>query len=135
METVIRTDTARSERGATLIEVVVALVVLAVGILAAGQLFPLGSRNQVQDRLLTSANYYAQEKIEQLGRVAWNDPDLAVGTHPATPEALGDGGVWRRRWTVEALPGQLSNLRKVTVIVNWNYLGTRSVSATTYIRR
>ena len=125
----------RSQRGATLIEVVVALVILSLGILAVGQLFPVGSRTQLQDRLMTSASYLAQEKLEQLGRLQWNDPELTLGTHPATPEPVGDSGAWRRTWTVEAMTGALSNLKKVTVTVSWTFRGPRSVSATTYLRR
>ena len=126
---------ARSQRGATLVETLVALTVLTIGILAVAQLFPAGARTQAQDRMMTSGNYYAQEKLEQLGRLPWADPELTLGTHPATPEPVGDSGAWRRSWQVEAMPGQLANLKKVTVTVSWNYVGPRSVSATTYLRR
>jgi prepilin-type N-terminal cleavage/methylation domain-containing protein len=135
MKTVMTADSPRPQRGATLIEVLVALVVLSIGILAVAGLFPAGSRTQVQDRMTTSASYYAQEKLEQLGRLPWNDAELTVGTHPATPEPVGNGGAWRRTWQVEAMTGQLSNLKKVTVTVAWSLSGARSVSATTYLRR
>jgi type IV pilus assembly protein PilV len=135
MDTAMTAAGTRSERGATLIEVMVALVLLAVGILGVMQLFPAGSRAQLQDRMTSSASYFAQEKLEQLGRLQWNDPDLTVGTHPATPETVGDTGAWQRSWRVEAMTGQLANLKKVTVTVGWRFGGAKSVSAITYIRR
>ena len=53
---------AENERGMSLIELLISLVVLAVGILAVGRMFPAGARSQAQDRILISANYYAQKK-------------------------------------------------------------------------
>jgi Tfp pilus assembly protein PilV len=57
----LRTNSRSSERGTTLAELMIALLVLSLGILAMGQLFPAGSRNQLQARMTTTASYYAQE--------------------------------------------------------------------------
>ena len=43
-----------AERGSTLIELMIALVILAIGLLAVNQLFPAGTRAQVRDRMLAS---------------------------------------------------------------------------------
>ena len=53
------------ERGLTLVEAMIALVVFSLGILAVVQLFPTGARSQVQDALLTDGNQFAQEKIDK----------------------------------------------------------------------
>ena len=124
------------ERGSTLIELMIALVMLTVGILAVGQLFPAGSRSQQQAHMTTSGDYYAQEKIEQLAGNSWTDASLSAGRHPASGfEALGSSGQWQRFYQVEAMAAPLGNLKKVTVTVQWNYLGNRSVTSTTYVRR
>lgn len=120
----------REERGVTLVELAVALVVLAVGVLAAGQLMPAASRHQLQDRMATRATEYAQEKLEQLMAVDWSSSDLSVGTHAA--QAVGPGGKWSRGWVVTQMTGSLASLRKITVTVSWNYQGARSVSLVTY---
>ncbi len=133
----LRLGSSSRERGSTLAELMVALVVLSIGLLAVAQLFPAGSRGQVQDRMITNANYYAQEKIEQLVNVPWSDPVLSVGRHPAgvSPELLGSNGQWQRFYTVAVMAAPLDNLKKVTVTVNWTTGGSRSVTATTYVRR
>lgn len=129
--------TRKSERGASLIELMIALVVLSLGILAVAQLFPAGARSQVRDRMMTSGSYYAQEKLEELNRIAWADPALATGRHPpgTASEALGATGKWRRHYEVAALPAPLDNLKKVTVTVGWTFMGVRSVQSVTYLRR
>lgn len=124
------------ERGASLIELMIALVVLSLGILSLAQLFPAGSRGQLRDRMTTAANYYAQEKIEELSTLPWTHAALAAGTHPpAGFDSLGESGRWLRRYQVEQMAGALNNLKKVTVTVQWTYMGDRSVQAVTYLRR
>ncbi len=128
-------STPRGDRGTTLVELMIALVMLTVGILAVAQLFPAGSRSELQARLTASGSYYAQEKLEELAGAAWTDASLSVGRHPASgSESLGSGK-WQRFYEVSAMTTPLDNLKKVTVTVQWVYHGSRSVTATTYVRR
>ena len=127
------------EQGMSLVELMVALVVLSVGLLAVGRLFPTGARSQMQDQLLVSANYYAQERLEMLGSQTWSDATLADGRHPSatTADTLGNGR-WTRYYTVTTLTGSLNNLKKVVVTVDYRgagYATPRAVTATTYVRR
>ncbi len=126
------------ERGMSLVELLIALVVLAVGILAVGRMFPAGARAQVQDRLLIGANYYAQEQLESLTGRSWADPLLTDGRHPAgTAMDTLDAGQWTRFYQVTTMTGSLNNLKKVDVTVNFRgaNLASRAVTATTYVRR
>lgn len=125
----------RDARGTTLIELAIALVVLALGLLAVGQLFPAGSRHQLQSRMRTNASFYVQQKIEELSTAGWNDAVLAAGRHPAGTacDTLG-GGQWLRSYNVDVLPSPLNNLKRVSVTVGWNHMGSRSLSDTTYLR-
>jgi prepilin-type N-terminal cleavage/methylation domain-containing protein len=123
------------ERGTTLAELMIALVVLSIGMLAVAQLFPAGSRAQTQDKMISTANYYAQQKVEELINVAWSDGALTPGRHPAAAandEAL---GAWTRHYDVTVLAAPLDNLKKITVTVAWTLRGSRSVTTTTYLRR
>ena len=126
-----------AERGTSLIELMIALVVLSLGILAIAQMFPAGARGQAQDRMVTAGSYYADEQLEQLTRLTWSDPALTDGRHPPGTATvnLGTTGKWRRYYEVSTLPAPLDNLKKVTVTVTWDFMGTRSVQTTTYLRR
>jgi len=124
------------ERGTSLLELMVALTLLAIGVLAVAQLFPAGSRYQVRDRLRTEASHLAREKIEQLEVLDWVDPDLAPGRHPAGgPEKLGSVGTLGRYYDVAAMAAPLDNLKQVAVHVTWIQVRACTVQAVTYVRR
>ncbi len=131
-----RAEARGRARGVLLVELLIALIVRSVGILAVGALFPSGTRNQLADRMLTSANYYAQQELEALSVANWSGADLTPGRHPAAgSEVLGSAGQWQRWYLVSAMPVPLDNLKKVTVTVSWSFMGARQVTATTYLRR
>ena len=131
-----RTVRMRTERGMTLVELMVALVVLALGILAVGRLFPLGSMTQNRDRMFTAASGYSEQKLEDLQDLSWGDVALTDGRHPAGTvcDTLG-GGAWQRFYVVTTLNSPLDNIKRVIVTVNWNSIDQRSVSDTLYLRR
>lgn len=130
---------SRRAAGFSLVEVMIALVVLTIGVLAVGRMFPIGARSQAQDHIVTKANDYAQDKIEQLAGRSWSDTMLTVGRHPSgtSTEALGNGN-WRRFYTVTAMNSPLDNLKRIDVTVTYSGAGRQSahdVVATTYVRR
>ncbi len=126
----------RFERGITLVEVLIAVLVMTTGILALGRLIPAATRGQHSDKMLTQANAYAQQKVETLQTLTWSDPLLAVGRHPASGgDSLGATGRWQRYHEVTTLAAPLDNLKKVTVTTTWNFMGPHSVTGTTYLRR
>jgi len=128
--------TSRSERGITLIEVMIAILVMTTGILALGRLIPSAVRGSQSDRMLTQANAYSQQKIEDLQTLVWSDPLLLDGRHPASSgEPLGSSGQWQRHYDVASMAAPLDNLKKITVTVEWNWMGPHNVTATSYIRR
>jgi Tfp pilus assembly protein PilV len=125
--------TSDPERGTTLIELMSAIVVLAVGVLGVAQLFPTGTRVQVQDRIRTEASQLCREKIEQLHNVDLTDPTLSTGRHPVTPEQVGSAGGLLRYYDVESMAAPLDNLRKITVTVTWRHARACSLQAVTYL--
>jgi prepilin-type N-terminal cleavage/methylation domain-containing protein len=133
----LRRAPPRSQRGGSMVELMIALVVLSLGVLAVSRLFPAGTRSQLQSRMLTSASYYAQQKLEDLAVKAWNDPTLLDGRHPAgtATESLGATGQWKRHYEVATMAAPLDNLKKVTVTVSWTFMGARQIQSTTYLRR
>ena len=132
-----RISQPRGERGITLVEVMIAILVMTTGVLALGRMIPAATHGQVSDKLLTQANAYAQQQVETLQVAYWSDPALTDGRHPAgaANEVLGATGTWQRHYDVATMAAPLDNLRKITVTVEWNYPDLRSVTATTYVRR
>lgn len=126
------------ERGFSMVEVLIALIIMAVGIFSVARMFPAGARGQVQDRLTIGANDYVQEKVEYLRGLTWSSPDLTEGRHPAgtATESCGNGR-WQRFYVVTTMASPLDNLKKVDVTVTWSGAGVsdRSVTSTTYVRR
>jgi type IV pilus modification protein PilV len=56
----------RAQRGMTLIEVLVALSILAIAILALAPLFTISVKTNASAHQLTNANTLAREKLEEL---------------------------------------------------------------------
>ena len=126
-----------SERGISLVEVLIALVVLSVGIMAIGGIFPAGTRTELQTRNQSTANYYAQQQLEQLRALHWDDAALNAGRHPAgvVCDTLGATKAWVRFYQVDLMASPLDDLKRVRVNVSWTYRGTRSVIDTVYVRK
>lgn len=126
-----------SEQGMTLVETLVALVVLAIGIIAVARVFPSVSASQLSSQMLTSGSNYAREKVEELSALPWSDPALSDGRHPAgtATEDIGSNTAWHRYYNVTTLTGTLSDLKRVVVTVWWQWQGTDSTMTTTYFRR
>lgn len=125
------------ERGISLVEILIALVVLSVGIMSIAGVFPAGTRTELQTRMQSNANYYAQLKLEELRAIHWNDPALTAGRHPAGTvcDTLGDSKAWVRFYQVTDLADPLQDLKRVSVNVSWTYKTTRSVIDTIYVRK
>lgn len=121
------------ERGATLIELLVALVLMAIGILAVSQLFPTGTRSQQKDEKSTAAHLHAQEKLESLRSLNWSHPDLNPGAHG--PDSVGTNNLYAVSYVVSIMPAPMDKVKRVDVTVNYNYLRPRTASVTSYLRR
>lgn len=135
MTTRARTGSRRHDRGFTLLELMVALIVLSVGVFAVANLFPAGMRGQVQDRMQAEAGGLAQSEIERLSGLAWGDAQLASGRHPASGyTTCGTNGHWSRSYDVSPLAAPLADVKKVSVTVTWSGANGREVTIATYVR-
>jgi Tfp pilus assembly protein PilV len=81
------TPLAPGERGVTLVEVPIALAILAFGLLAMAPMFTGAVRTNASSNQLTNANTLAREKMEELIGFPSTDPRLAVamGANAAGP--------------------------------------------------
>jgi len=132
-----------NERGFTLVEAIVAMVVCTVGLVAMAELMAVTLRLQQLGRNSTSATRLAQDKVDELtsmpfdpaaanynpqvscgGNLDANDADGNHNDTPmednGTPDNLADDTVtkgYTRRWVISAGPDADPNLRQVTVRV------------------
>ena len=124
------------ERGVSLMELLIALTVFSIGVLAVSQLFPAGARGQMHTQLRTEAGQYSREKIEQLQALSWSDTALNAGRHPTgtATEKLTTVGTLARFYQVDSLTGFV-DLKRVTVNVVWWNVRRCTVQAVTYLRK
>lgn len=66
------------QRGFTLIETLVAIVILTVGLLAMAALMSKMTGNSAQSRYMSGASILATEKLEELNRYPASDPMVTV---------------------------------------------------------
>jgi hypothetical protein len=124
---------ARGQEGLTLVEVLVASVVLMIGILGVMAVFPqaLGTVHRSNHTLIL--NQLASEKLEELRAIGYDHADLTVGVHP--PQQTDSSGAryyavpgfsedYSLRWTVLAGPTDGSGTAEAdmkTVVVESTY--------------
>lgn len=99
-------------RGFTVIEVLIAMVILTVALVSMAELMAITLRMQQLGRNQTSAMRLAQDKVDELMSRNFTFNQLTVGgsltadvaDHFDVPAAGTAGNLqWRRRWLVEAL--------------------------------
>jgi type II secretory pathway pseudopilin PulG len=120
----------------TLVELLMALVVLSIGVLSIAALFPVGSKTSIDQSRLTQATDLAQQRMEQLRTKTYSDPDLDPGLHPSSPgEWVGPNNSYLRWWTVTQLTGTLSDVKLVDIRVTWTALKPDTARLVTYFKR
>jgi prepilin-type N-terminal cleavage/methylation domain-containing protein len=99
-------------KGFSLIEVMIALVILAVALLALAGLMITTTKNTSFGGHMTEAATFAQDKLEQLRASPW------TGIIAGADTQVGATGIsYARSWTVAANPN--GDQRWVTITMNW----------------
>ncbi len=78
-----------TDHGFTLLEVLIAVSIFAIGLLAIAAMQTSSVRVNSEAGQITSRISWGQDKLEQLLALPFDDADLAAGTH--SPESTGDG--------------------------------------------
>ena len=90
-----RRDTAV---GFSLIEVMIAMVVFAIGVLSLGICVPLGTQKLDRAGNQTHASELAAQRAEALLTTPYGDNDLTAGTHTDANNPI--DGIYYVQWTV-----------------------------------
>jgi prepilin-type N-terminal cleavage/methylation domain-containing protein len=72
-----------AEKGFTLVELLVAIVILAVGIIGIVTLFPQSYTHVGNAGRLSVMNHIGQKKLDELKTLSYNHVDLLDGFHPS----------------------------------------------------
>ncbi len=119
------------QAGFTLLEVMVAVIVLGFGLLAIMHLFPIGLRASKISQDTTVASFLAQAKIEELRNTGW--AQLSSGTTTENYGDITDYLQFKRVTTISDVDAVNNpKLKKVVVEVFYKpYGGERSVKLVT----
>ena len=107
-------------KGFTLIEVLVALVILSFSLLALAGLMVTTTKNNAFGSHMTEAATFAQDKLEELRAIKWEN--LIDGNN--TDQQGGSTGInYTRNWNVTTN----GSLKTITINVNWNDRTSHSI--------
>jgi type IV pilus assembly protein PilV len=111
------------EKGFSLIELLIAMSVLAIGMLAAASMQYSAVRNNTQGNVSTQASMLAKSQLEMLKNQDIGSAVLAAGDYSdATPidENGNPGGIYNRSWRIDPLG---TSARRIRMTVQWTKFG------------
>ncbi len=124
-----------NEQGFSLVEVLVAMTILAIGLLGVLAMQTTATRGNAFSNTGSIATHLAEEMVDRIRANAGNNPGLyngmdTSGTCPTVAPAAGDCADWQQRIADSRLPGAvgtvsvvqdqiLENSATVTVTLSW----------------
>jgi prepilin-type N-terminal cleavage/methylation domain-containing protein len=120
----------KKSKGFSLIEVLIALVILSISLLALAGLMVTTTRNNSFGGHLTEAVTFAQQRLEEL-RVAPYNTIVTPGA-PVIQTGVPSGTNYTINWNV--VQNADDSLRRVTMTVNWNDGTAHSISIVTVVK-
>lgn len=116
-----------NNQGFTLVEILIAMAIFSIGILAVTAMQITAINSNASARKITDVTTLAEDRLERLMALPWNDPDLAPANNPHQVAADGYTAEWNI--TDTDLDGDGNNDSKIiNLTVRHNGRGVRSVS-------
>ncbi len=115
-----------NKKGFTLIEVLIGLVLLAIGLLAIAGMQITSVRGNFFSKNLSEASVLAQDRLEELRNRPFGSAELTVGNHNDGTIA---GTIFSRDYNVSILPG--TTMLSVVVNVRWRDTTDHNISFST----
>jgi len=110
-------------KGFTLIEVLVGLVILAIGLLAIAGMQVTSVRGNFFSNYLTQASYAAQDRLEFLDNLPYDSPQLQQNNYIDLTTTI-SGIVFNRSYTVVDDP---NGYKIINYTIRWNDGVNRSI--------
>ena len=108
------TASSNKNRGFSLIEVMIAMAIFSIGVLAVGSMQLSTTKNNTTGNIMTEATMLARQKIEELKNLDRSALDTADGNDTA--------GIYTREWVTDPVPGS-SIAYQLIVTVRWTRRG------------
>ncbi len=115
----------KNRKGFTLIELIIAMLVMAIGIMGVMQVFPVGLRNTIKAQHYTKCVEYAEKKMEELRTIGYDALDSYL-TGSDTPE-----NGYLVIWTVTPDGTPYTGVRKVRVDAYYSSILNAGIPDTT----
>jgi len=126
---------SHKESGFTLIEVLIALAVFSIGILAVGSLQLRSTGGNTNARILTEASIWGQDRVETLMSLPYADPNLAAGGAQYTATSGNYNVMWQVWEFGDATPTGIAAPANNTKIVRVTVTGRDNKRSTvTFVR-
>jgi type IV pilus assembly protein PilV len=107
-----------NSRGFSLIEILIALIILSIAFLGLAGLMVQTTRNNSFGGRITEAATFAQDKLEELRSTSW------VAINSGSDKLSVNGLDFTRNWTVVpnaiVAPYTEPTLNTITIVINWN---------------
>jgi prepilin-type N-terminal cleavage/methylation domain-containing protein len=114
--------------GFTLVEVLVALIILSFSLLALAGLMVTTTKNNSFGSKMTEAATFAQDKLEELRAMRWKDIPEGTNSDPV-PKTGSTGTDYTRIWKVKTD----GILKTITISINWKDRTNHSISLTSVL--
>ncbi len=115
-----------NNKGFTLVEVLIGLIILAIGLLAIAGMQIVAVRGNFFSHYLTQASYVGQDRLELLNTLPVDSAELQEGNHNDGTTTI-SGIAFDRSYTVVVA----GNIRTITYTIRWNDGMNRTISFAT----
>lgn len=118
-------NAVKSEKGFSLLEVIVAMLILSIGMLGVGTMITTSFNNDRYNQRVRNADYLATGKVEELR--ALSAAKVSMGSELSEADSGSDdpsANAFVRQWTIYAPEADADNVSRVMVIVGWPRDGT-----------
>lgn len=124
------TKILRGRLGFTLLEVLVAMVILAIGLLGLAALQVIAIKGHAFGHQMSYATSLAQQTFEELNNLGFDDAALDPSGNPHTQTVAGDRGVtYTATWNVQD-DTPAADMKAVTLDITWDSLRLGKASQT-----
>ena len=115
-------------KGFTIIEVLIALAIFGIGILAVAKMQISATGHNTSSRVYTEAATTGAGQVEELINYFYDD--LATGT--GTAEDVGPNGIYELNWSIDDVGEDFHHIKRIHITVTSEKEPDRTFETTTY---